>query len=179
MIPSGLVALPAVSILCQWQGTLSAVFVLYVGTSASLRTRLLNHCDSIFSLQFCWARRQLVFSLQGSQPLISPPSQRNLLSWGRIWMGWGCGRESFPFWFHPNTVLILNSPPSPKSSVSLKPKPVRSILSYPSVETTKMEPVHCFSAWKKRKGKSDGRKKLIYVNTSKISEIFKKERGSF
>lgn len=67
--------------------------------------------------------------------------------------GMGCEWESFLFWVSSNTVLILNSPPSPKSSGSLKPKPVRSTLSYPSVETMKMEPAHCFSAWEKKKKK--------------------------
>ena len=31
--------------------------------SATLKTHMLRHCDSIFSLQFCWARRQWVSSL--------------------------------------------------------------------------------------------------------------------
>lgn len=178
MIPSGLVALPAVSTLCQWQGTLSAVFVLCVVTSASLRTRLLNHCDSIFSLQILLSKKAIGLLSPGLTASDLATISEESPKLGKDLDGMGCGRESFPFWFHPNTVLILNSL-SPKSSGSLKPKPVISTLSYPSVETTKMEPVHCFSAWKKRKGKSDGRKKLIYVNTSRISEIFKKERGSF
>ena len=160
MIPSGLVALPAVSVLCQWQGTLTAVFVLCVVTSASLRTHLLNHCDSIFSPQFCWARRQLISNSPGftASDLTtiseeSPKLRKDL-------DGMRGGRESFPFWFHPDIVLILNSPPSPKSSGSLKPKPVRSTLSYPSVETTRMKPVHCFSAWKKKK-KRKGKERMM------------------
>ena len=130
MIPSGLVALPAVSTLCQWQGTLSAVFVLCVVTSASLRTRLLNHCDSIFSLQILLSKKAIGLLSPGLTASDLATISEESPKLGKDLDGMGCGRESFPFWFHPNTVLILNSL-SPKSSGSLKPKPVISTLSYP------------------------------------------------
>ena len=51
-----------------------------VGISATLRTHLLRHCDSIFSLQFCWARKQWVSSLQDLWSLCSYHHPREIFS---------------------------------------------------------------------------------------------------
>lgn len=61
--------------------------------SATLKTRMLRHCDSIFSLQFCWARGS-GFPLSRTHRvsvLTNIPEESSV--WGRIGVGWG--QESF------------------------------------------------------------------------------------
>lgn len=64
-----------------------------------------------------------------TESLFSPTFQKNL-QFGEG-LGWG-GDKNPSSVFHPNIVLILGSPPSPKSPDSLKPKPLKPTLSYPS-----------------------------------------------